>query len=153
MTFREIEFGSDDFREECELRNEVLRVPIGLSLYDENLEAENQHLHFGLFGACHDLLACAIAAPLSTTEAKIRQVAVRPEVQGQGIGRRIINGMEQDLALRGFAHLVVHVRMTAFGFYTRLGYGPVDHEFIELGMPHIRMAKNIQPSGDFSVGP
>lgn len=153
MTFREIEFGSDDFRQECELRNEVLRVPSGLSLYDENIEEEKQQIHFGLFNACNDLLACAIAAPLSTTEVKIRQVAVRPEFQGKGIGRLLIRDTEQDLALRGFAHLVLHVRMTAVGFYTKLDYGSVDDEFVELGIPHIRMGKNIQPSKDCSVGP
>ena len=110
MTFREIEFGSDDFRKECELRNEVLRVPIGLSLYDEDLDQERLLLHFGLFDQCGDLVACVIASALSDSQAKIRQMAVHREHQGKGHGRRIIRDLEDHLARRGFVHLVMHAR-------------------------------------------
>jgi len=144
MTFREIEFGSDDFRKECELRNEVLRVPIGLCLYDEDLDREKQQVHFGLFDQCGDLLACVIAAPLSSTKAKIRQMAVHREHQGKGHGRTIIHDLEDHLARRGFIHLVMRARMTAVGFYTRLDYAKVGHEFMEVGISHIRMEKYIQ---------
>lgn len=146
MTFREIEFGSDDFRRECELRNEVLRVPIALSLYDEDLDQERQQLHFGLFDQCGDLVACVIAIALAYSQTKIRQMAVHREHQGKGHGRRIIHDLEEHLARRGFVHLEMHARMTAVGFYTKLGYAKVGHEFMEVGIPHVRMKKYIQPS-------
>ena len=146
MTFRDIAFGSDDFRKECELRNEVLRVPIGLSLYDENLDQEREQLHFGLFDQGDDLVACVIATPLSSTEAKIRQMAVHRERQGKGHGRRVIHDLEDYLARRGFVHLVMHARVTAAGFYAKLGYAKVGHEFGEVGIPHVRMEKHIQIS-------
>jgi predicted GNAT family N-acyltransferase len=144
MTFREIEFGSDDFRRECELRNEVLRVPIGLSLYDEDLDQERQQLHFGLFDQCGDLVACVIAKALSYSKAKIRQMAVHREHQGKGHGRRTIQNLEEHLARRGFIHLEMHARLTAVGFYTKLGYAKVGHEFMEVGIPHVSMEKYIQ---------
>jgi predicted GNAT family N-acyltransferase len=147
MTFREIEFGSDDFRKECELRHEVLRVPIGLSLYDEDLDQESQQLHFGLFDQCGDLVVCVIAAPVSPIEARIRQMAIHREHQGKGHGRRIIRDLEGHLAQRGFVHLVMHARLTAIGFYTKLGYAKVGNEFMEVGIPHVKMEKYIQPSG------
>ena len=146
MTFREIEFGSDDFRKECDLRNEVLRAPIGLYLYDEDLDQEKLQIHFGLFDQCEALLACVIAVPLSSTNAKIRQMAVHREHQGKGHGRRIIHEMEDHLARRGFAHLIMHARITAVGFYTKLDYAKVGHQFMEVGIPHVRMEKYIQPS-------
>ena len=145
MTFREIEFGSDKFRAECELRHQVLRLPIGLSLYDEDLDQERQQLHFGLFGPGGGLAACVIAVPVSSTEAKIRQMAVRPEQQGRGRGRRIIHDLEEYLARGGFVHLAMHARMTAVGFYTKLGYAKVGPEFTEVGIPHVTMEKYIQP--------
>jgi predicted GNAT family N-acyltransferase len=40
----------------------------------------------------------------------------------------------------------MHARMTAVGFYTKLGYAKVGHEFREVGIPHVRMEKYIQPS-------
>jgi len=143
MRFREIEFGSVEFRKECELRNEVLRVPLGLCLYDEDLDPEKKQFHFGLFDARGDLLACVIAAPLSPTDAKIRQMAVHPGHQGRGCGRMIIHDLEACLARRGFVHLVLHARLSAAGFYAKLDYARVGHEFLEVGIPHVRMEKHI----------
>ena len=34
--------------------------------------------------------------------------------------------------------------MTAVGFYEKLGYASVGREFMEVGLPHIRMEKHIQ---------
>jgi predicted GNAT family N-acyltransferase len=146
MTLREIEFGSDDFRKECELRNEVLRVPIGLSLYDEDLDRERQQLHFGLFDQCGDLIACVIAIILPCSKAKLRQMAVHREHRGKGHGRKVIHDLEDYLARLGVIHLVLNARMTAVGFYTELGYAKVGREFMEVGIPHVGMEKYIRPT-------
>jgi len=143
MIFREMKFGSGDYRKACELRNAELRVPIGMNLYDEDLAAECQQLHFGWFGECGELVACVIAVPMAEGVAKIRQMAVRREHQGHGHGRRIIREMEQHLARLGFVHLAMHARMTAVDFYSKLGYAMVGTEFMEVGIPHLKMEKAI----------
>src|SRR5262249_59875461 len=74
MVFKEIAFGSDDYRLECALREEVLRKPLGLSLRSDELSREKDQLHFGLFEPPTGLIACAIAVKLSPIEAKIRQM-------------------------------------------------------------------------------
>jgi len=146
MTFREMAFGSDDFRKECALRHEVLRAPLGLSLYDEDLSQEKQQMHFGLFDQSKNLVACVIAVTLSSSDAKLRQMAVNPEHRGQGHGRNLIHCLEDHLARRGFNRLILHSRMTAVGFYEKLGYAKAGIEFMEVGIPHIRMEKSIQPT-------
>ena len=142
-TFLEIQHGSDAYRAECDLRHEVLRVPIGLSLHDEDLSQEREQLHFGLLKDGR-LVACVIAVLLSPTEAKIRQMAVSREQQGQGCGRRIIEGLERQLAARGVTCFSMHARMTAVGFYEKLGYSKVGAEFPEVGIPHVRMEKRLE---------
>jgi len=131
---------------ECELRNEVLRIPVGLNLFDENLSLEKQQMHFGLFDHCRCLVACVIAVPVSSSEAKIRQMAVDGEHQGKGHGRNLIDCIENHLARQGFIRLFMHARLAAAGFYEKLGYAKVGQEFIEVGIPHIRMEKTIHPS-------
>lgn len=148
MMFREIEFGSADFRKECDLRHEVLRAPLGLRLLDEDLSGEREQIHFGLFDPSDNLRACVIAAPLSPDKAKIRQMAVHRTHQGQGLGRIILAAAEADLARRGFLHLVLHARRTAVGFYEHLGYSCVGPGFIEVGIPHVKMEKTIQSGSD-----
>ena len=144
-TVREIAIGSDDFRAECELRNAVLRVPLGLSLAAEDLSPERQQLHFGWFGPDGDLLACVIAAPLSATQARLRQMAVPREQQAQGHGRKLVQAVEATLARRGIVQWVLHARLTAVGFYAKLGYARVGPVFLEVGIPHVQMEKSVPP--------
>lgn len=143
MTFRKIDFGSDDFRGECELRDKVLRVPLGLSLDNENLDAERREMHFGLFDDRGELLACVIAVVLSPGRVKIRQMAVAAEHQGKGCGRRLIHCLESYLAKCGLVHLSMHARVTAFGFYEKLGYRRMGDAFTEVGIPHLAMEKRL----------
>lgn len=146
MIFREISFGSDDFRKEFELRNNVLRMPLGLSLYDEDISKENQQMHFGLFDESGNLLACVAAVNCSSTEAKVRQMAVDSKAQGKGCGRKLILCVEDHLSHLGFNHFVLHARMSAVGFYEKLGYVRVGQEFVEVGLPHIKMEKYLDPN-------
>ena len=142
MTFTEIPYGSSAYQAECTLRHEVLRLPIGLSLHDEDLSGERDQLHFGLFDD-DELVACVIAVVISPTEAKIRQMAVRPEHQGMGCGRRLIEGLEQHLIAKGVTRFAMHARMSAVGFYEKLGYSGIGEEFTEVGIPHVRMERTI----------
>lgn len=142
MRFHEIPYGSPAYQAECALRHEVLRVPIGLRLHDEDLSSEGDQLHFGLFDD-DELVACVIAVVLSPTEAKIRQMAVSPEHQGKGCGRRVIEGLEGHLAARGVTYFSMHARMSAVGFYEKLGYSKIGEEFTEVGLPHVRMEKRV----------
>jgi predicted GNAT family N-acyltransferase len=129
---------------ECELRNEVLRLPLGLNLFEEDLSQEAHQLHFGLFDQVQNLIACVIAVKYSATEAKIRQMAVKSAYAGQGVGRTLIQSLEDYLARRGITRLSMHARVSAVGFYEKLGYERVGHEFVEVCIPHTRMQKQIQ---------
>jgi predicted GNAT family N-acyltransferase len=143
MTFIEIHFGTSAYHTECALRHVVLRAPLGLSLHDEDLSQERDQLHFGLLDG-GTLAACVIAVLLSPTEAKIRQMAVRPEHQGKGCGRRMIEELERYLIAKGISHISMHARMSAEGFYEKLGYLRTGDEFTEVGIPHVRMEKRVE---------
>jgi predicted GNAT family N-acyltransferase len=141
MIFGQINFGSEEYHQECRLRNEVLRAPLGLNLFDEDLGPEQAQAHFGLFDQAGALIACVIVVPLSSTEAKLRQMAVSPGHQRQGHGRRILRSVEEHLAPTGIKRISMHARVTAVGFYSALGYATEGHQFIEVGIPHIQIQK------------
>jgi len=143
MVFREITFGSNEYRLECGLRNAVLREPLGLSLTVEELAKEEDHLHFGLFEPGGDLLACVVVVRLSPTEARIRQMAVSPIHQRRGLGTRVMNDLESSLRSRGFTNFVLHARASAVGFYEKLGYSVTGEEFMDVTVGHFRMEKAV----------
>ena len=141
LVFREIAFASEDYARERRLRDEVLRKPLGLSLEDEDSAIEKAQLHFGLFEPAGDIVACVLAVALSATEARIRQMAVSPAHQGNGLGRRLLGEVEGDLRARGFRHLRLSARSSAVGFYERLGYRAVGDEYLSVTVPHVQMEK------------
>jgi predicted GNAT family N-acyltransferase len=151
ITFRSIPFGSADYDQECRLRNEVLRRPLGLDLFAEDLAAEREQQHFGLFDASGRIVACVIAVPQSPTKAKIRQMAVDPSRQRQGLGQRLLRAVEEQLCEAGVERTSLHARVEAVPFYRSLGYAVVGEEFIEVGIPHLAMEKTIRGDGAASM--
>jgi hypothetical protein len=143
VVFKEIIFGTDEYRLECALRNDVLRKPLGLELTAEELAREGDQLHFGLFERDDNLVACVVAVRLSPTDARIRQMAVSPTHQRRGLGKKVMNELEANLRSRGLTNLVLHARASAVGFYEKLGYTVSGDEFIDVTVAHFRMVKGV----------
>ncbi len=143
MNLHLLQFDSTDYQAALHLRQQVLRAPLGLNLADENLEAERAQQHFGLFDDNEVLLACVIAAPLSPAQMKLRQMAVATDYQRQGLGRTLLSGVETVLSACGVTTLTLHARWSAVGFYRRLRYSTHGERFIEIGLPHVEMRKQL----------
>ena len=142
VTFRQIEYGSMDYRQALRLREAVLRTPLGLVLGEEDLRGEDRQLHFGL-SSDDQIIACVVAVPVSATEAKIRQTAVEPSWQRQGLASSMMRQLEDTLVARGFRLLSLHARAGAIGFYEKLGYQIVGEEFVEVTIAHRKMVKRL----------
>lgn len=133
--FTEIAYGSDLYRQSLHLREQVLRVPLGLTLSASDMAGEDQQKHFGIVEQ-HALLACLVIKAGQQPLAKLRQMAVAPAMQGRGLGRLLVDAAELWLRQAGFDQVVLDARETAIGFYQSLGYrvdGPV---FQQVGIPH-----------------
>ena len=141
--FRLITFGSPEYERQCHLRNEVLRKPLGLSLWDEKLSKEGEEMHFGLFSDDGKIEACGVAGALPDRQIKLRQIAVQPELQGKGLGRNLMQEFESIAGEMGFGEIVLHSRVSVVGFYHNLGYKNEGNEFEEVGLAHQKMKKKL----------
>lgn len=75
---------------------------------------------------------------------RLRGMAVHPEAQGLGIGRRLLEKAEVLLREKGATLLWFNARESAFGFYSRLGYSIRSEMFDIPGVgPHKVMAKKL----------
>ena len=124
------------------LRGSVLRKPLGLDFSEQEiLEERNQCLLvLEEQGFCR---ACLMLVEVSATEIKMRQVAVDPSFQNQGLGKKLVAWSEQYAFEKGYRHMVLHARDSAVDFYLKLGYTLVGPGFIEVGIPHHRMEKSL----------
>ena len=73
----------------------------------------------------------------------MRQVAVQTEWQGHGIGKKLVEFAELFAKKLLFIKIELNARKTAIDFYLNLGYKTIGNEFIEVGIKHIKMFKNL----------
>ena len=153
VVVRTVAFGSEEYAHTRELRERVLRRPLGLTLSAEDTAGEEGQLHIAAL-ADGQVIGCLIASFSSVEDeseapsARLRQIAVEPEWQRSGIGTRLMEFVEQELAARGVVSVRLHARADATHFYTRLGFSPEGAAFNELGILHQKMVRRLKQPGD-----
>jgi predicted GNAT family N-acyltransferase len=142
MALKMIDHGTKEYQQMVNLRNEILRKPLGLKLEPQELEKEKDDV---LMGAFEDdkLLGCCLLTRVDATTVRLRQMAVPNNMQGKGIGRALMIFSENIARDQGYKKLIMHARKTALGFYQKLGYSVVGEEFEEVTIPHYVMEKNL----------
>ncbi|TQN31968.1 putative GNAT family N-acyltransferase [Haloactinospora alba] len=71
------------------------------------------------------------------------RLAVLPHARGTGAGKALVDGLEERAAKRGLAVVELHAQLHARGFYERLGYAAHGERFLEAGIPHLHMRKEL----------
>jgi predicted GNAT family N-acyltransferase len=125
------------------LRHEVLRVPLGLAFTVEQLASESGSHHLAALDEEGHILGCLMLTPHVDGEVQMRQVAVKPEMQGTGLGRALVEEAERKARELGFTRMMLHARDVAIGFYARQGYAREGDLFTEVGITHQQMAKRL----------
>lgn len=136
------EHGSQDYYEALKLRDLILRKPLGLSIFDEQLDADVKSYHFGAYYE-NEMIGTLILTPISDLIIKMRQVAVDERFRKKGIGAQIVKHSEDFAHIKGFEKIVLNARKEAVLFYERQGYKIVSEEFIEVTILHQKMEKQI----------
>lgn len=78
-----------------------------------------------------------------TKTAKLQRICVRAAYRKYGVGKVIMDKLEQIAARDGAAKAKLHGQTEAEGFYIRLGYERASEVFMEEGIPHVLMVKNL----------
>lgn len=99
--------------------------------YDEGAQ------HFALFcdGA---IVGTARVVDLGEGTGKVGRVAIRKELRGTGLGRRLMN----EVVAYGFTRydrLILDAQISVQDFYTKLGFAAEGDNFLDCGIEHIRM--------------
>ena len=149
MQYRLIDHGSEAYQESLNLRHQILRVPLGMDLFDgsyDDLSNESRYYHFGAFSDDGELVSSVLGIPTSNQEVRIKQMVVSKDQQNMGVGKRLFMAFEAYLLNLGFQVFLLHARMSAHGFYLNMGFTIVGDEFEEVGLPHYKMRKTFVPT-------
>ncbi len=175
MSFRvqRIEIDHPLYPASCELRDRVLLAPIGYSMdkfkadypavdtVSDHFVAVMDHPVGGMSKigssvsgpAGERVVGVVVLVPPEGLKngqpgvGKLMQMAVEPQLQGSGIGRKLVALLEAHAyGQRGYDRLFCHARIDAAPFYSRLGWEIVGDIFEEAGIDHYRMEHEPQSS-------
>lgn len=142
MEFNLLDNSSPNYQQVLDLRQRILRAPLGLNLFDEDLAAEDDQ--FTLIAIQNKkIIACLMLKIIEPHIIKLRQMAVDETHQGKGIGSLLMGYAENFCKLNGYQLIELHARKSALDFYIKLGYFIIGDEFEEVGVPHFRMEKQL----------
>ncbi len=133
-------YAGPDYQAAVALRRAVLRTPLGLDFTADQLAAEAADTHFAAFDGDR-LVGAVVMTPYKADTVKLRQMAVSPEAQGQGVGAALLQAFEAHARAAGLTGITLAARVTAQCFYARNGYAAEGDVFEEVTIPHIRMTK------------
>jgi predicted N-acetyltransferase YhbS len=138
----QINSSSPQFQQVWDLREEVLRKPLGRSLKDDDLSRDYVD---AIFVAEYDgrVIGCVFMHHLDAEQLQLRAMAVYNEWQGKGVGRMLVQAGEQFAKEKNYSKILLHARKVALGFYAGMGYSITSDEFIEVGIPHYMMEKEL----------
>ena len=137
---REVAHGSPEYWATVDLRSSILRQPLGLRYLPGELEDEKNARHIVCYCG-NRLVGCLMLSPREGGDIQMRQVAVVPELQRQGIGRALVEYSEAWARNDGYRRMILHAREAAVAFYERLGYSKVGDRFVEVTIHHWAMEK------------
>ena len=117
----------------CEINKEALGYSFSSEETASQLARLSQDSHHFLLGyeddASHQLLGYVHAEVYESLYSKagfnILALAVSPQSQGQGIGKALLQGLEQEAIRRGYGFIRLNSadhRLDAHAFYEKVGY-------------------------------
>ncbi len=142
MALRLIDYGTPEYAQMVNLRNLLLRKPLGLLFNESELEKEKDDILLGCFED-EKLEGCCLLTKVALDTVRLRQMAVISGLQGKGIGKVLMQFAENIARDRGYKKIIMHARKSATGFYEKSGYKKASDEFEEVTIPHFIMEKDL----------
>ena len=139
---RTIVYGTPEYAATLALRNKVMRIPLGLNIYNEDFSCEAASTVIGIFDGDTLLATGTMSCP--DGQYKIDYLCVDFDLQGTGLGGRMLEHFEGIVRAAGCKKLVLDARLTAQAFYESHGFIPVGEVFVMAIAPvdHIAMEKH-----------
>ena len=138
----------EEFKHYYQLRWDLLRAPWNQPPGSEIDELEDQCFHIMAIAVNDDdkdkVIGVGRLQFNTETEAQIRYMAVAREQESKGIGRKLVNALEERAHSSSCTTIVLDAREPAVAFYQKLGYKLVEKSYLLFAeIQHFRMVKQL----------
>ncbi|MEN9994163.1 MAG: hypothetical protein RL762_820 [Bacteroidota bacterium] len=128
-----------------ELRYHVLRAPWGQAKGSERTADEAHHQHFAYFNQDNQIIGVGRLDQTAPHVGQVRFMAVTSNQQGKGIGKAIMDEIEEFCRAQGYLQIILHAREVALPFYQKLAYQLVAPSHLLFGeIQHYLMEKSLE---------
>lgn len=141
LTFKIVAHKSREWKAAVNLREEVLRKPLGSFFTIAELEEEKKHVHVVAY-LDGKLVGTAVLVPEKNTF-KMQRVAVVDALRNANIGSNMMAYCEAIASEQDISIIYCHARNSAVNFYLKNGYATEGAYFDEDGIPHVKMSKTL----------
>ncbi len=132
-----------DFEKYFELRWRILRKPWNQLPGSEKDDDEDSSYHVMALHKDTVIGVARLQFP-HPSRAQLRYMAVDNQYEGNGIGRAIIEHMEEFARQQGSKSVFLHARDNAVGFYKKLGYSISEKSYLLFdSIQHYKMNKTL----------
>jgi|ERR1041385_7273283 predicted GNAT family N-acyltransferase len=133
---------TQDFEKYYQLRWEVLRAPWNQPKGSEKDDAENSSIHVMALNENEECVGVSRLQKNSEEEYQVRFMGVRKDQQGKGIGKLLMDYLEEKAKKTGAKKIILQSREIAVPFYLSIGYEVKEKTFKLWGIiQHYRMEK------------
>lgn len=74
---------------------------------------------------------------------KLERICVLKDHRGKSVGKHLILAMEEKIKQQDYQKVKLNAQTNALEFYKKLGYHKVSDEFMDAGIPHVTMIKEL----------
>lgn len=156
MNIISVMFASPAYDALVNLRIATLYMPLKAEVDLEEFAQEYKDVHLAVYNDQSEMIGGVVAKVCeeedeSMNKRKIcilKQVVVKKDNQGHGIGREMLACIEQMLIDKGYKEVRLNSHVGAIDFYTKCGYTRHGKEFTGTGIKQHVMKKKIQKKSD-----
>ena len=135
-------YSTADFEKYYQLRWEVLRAPWQQPRGSEKADDDATATHALLLNEKDEAIGVCRMHLQTPAEAQIRFMAIRPDYQGQGLGQKLLQYLEEKARIVGASHITLQARENAVKFYQKCNYKVLEKTHLLFGsIQHYKMQK------------
>ena len=135
---------ASDFQQYYYLRYAVLRAPWQQPFGSEKAPDDATATHALMLNEEGTAVGVCRLHLETPAEAQIRFMAINPNFQGQGLGKKLLNYAEEKAREQGAHYVTLQARENAVAFYQRCGYAVLAKTHLLFGtIQHYQMRKDL----------
>lgn len=132
---------SQELTDAFSVRHQVFVIEQGVSAELERDQEDQNATHFVLYD--QGVPSGAGRIRFIDTYAKVERVCILKRLRGTGAGTALMQAIQEEVRRHGVSKMRLNAQLQASDFYTQLNYQVCSDEFMDAGIPHVTMEKEL----------